>query len=214
MPKNWIGNALLAIALTAPVAVMIAIGRHVGLKDTSEWAAWVQAIGSIAAIFGAAWLTQRQIDAQAKIALDAETRELKRANDALLAVVDGAARQFLKLEPVMDVGSSEDFSHLNLLFHYREQSFTDAINALETVRLLDLGSYDLVEAVAGMKAGMIDLRHVVREAMNDARGREEQPDHQIKDYGESVIDRLKRHYGKAAEILGGKPILAHTWMDD
>lgn len=192
---------------------MIAIGLLVDLTK-SEWAAWVQAIGSIAAIAGAVWLTQRQIDAQAKITRDAENRELKRFHDALLAVVDGAAKQFLKLEHVMDVAISDDFGTNSFMFDYEDQSFTDAINALETVRLVELGSYELVEAIAGMKAGMVDLRHAVRKAMNKARDREEEPDHLIRDYGETVIDRLKRHYGKAAKILGGEPILAHTWMDD
>ena len=192
---------------------MIAIGLLVDLTK-SEWAAWVQAIGSIAAIAGAVWLTQRQIDAQAKNALDAENRELKRFQDALLAVVDGAAKQFLKLEPEMDVAISDDFSHMSFMFDYEEQSFTDAINALESVRLVDLGSYELVEAITGMKAGMIKLRHAVTEARNRNRDKEVETDHQIRDYGETVIGRLKHHYGKAAKILGGEPILAHTWMDD
>lgn len=192
---------------------MNAIGLLVDLTK-SEWAAWVQAIGSIAAIAGAVWLTQRQIDAQAKIALDAENRELKRANDALLAVVDGAAKQFLKLEPEMDVAISDDFSYMSFMFDYEEQSFTDAINALESVRLVDLWSYELVEAITGMKAGMIKLRHAVTEARNRNRDKEVETDHQIRDYGDTVIGRLKHHYGKAATILGGEPIQAHTWMDD
>lgn len=29
-----------------------------------------------------------------------------------------------------------------------------------------------------------------------------------------LFDSLKHHYGKAANILGGEPIQAHTWMDD
>lgn len=206
MPKHWIRNGLLAIAV---LAFLIMTGSHFELTK-SDWAAWVQAIGSIVAIGGAVWLTQRQIDAQAKVALDAR----KQANNALRAVVDGAAKQFLNLEPVMDVGNSDDFGLYSFMSAYEEQSFTDAINALETVRLIDLGSYELVEAIAGMKAGMVDLRHAVREAMNKARDREEEPDHLIRDYGETVIDRLKRHYEKASKILGGEPILAHTWMDD
>lgn len=210
MPKHWIRDGLLAIAF---MAALFATGLHFDLTK-SDWAAWVQAIGSVGAIFFAVWTTQRQIAAQAQQAKDAEGRAIKRANDALLAVVDGAAKQFLSLEPVMDVGNSDDFGIYSFMFHYEEQSFTNAINALETVRLIDLGSYELVEAVAGMKAGMVDLRHAVREAMNKARDREEEPDHLIRDYGETVIDRLKRHYGKAAKILGGEPILAHTWMDD
>lgn len=179
----------------------------------SNWAAWVQAIGSIVAIFFAWWMTQRQIAAHAQQAKDSEGRAIKRAHDALRAVIDGAAKQFLNLEAVMDVGDSDDFGIYSFM-GYEEQSFTDAINALETVRLVDLGSYELVEAIAGMKAGMIKLRHAVSEAMNPNRNHDEEPDHQIKDYGETMIDRLKHHYGKAANILGGEPIQAHTWMDD
>jgi hypothetical protein len=106
------------------------------------------------------------------------------------------------------------FSYLSFMFAYEEQSFTDAINALESVRLVDLGSYELVEAIAGIKSGMIKLRHAATEAMNPNRNKEEQPDHQIRDYGETVIGRLKHHYGKAAKILGSEPIPSATWTDD
>lgn len=208
MTKHWIWKGLLAIAF---IAVLIAIGLHFDLTN-SDWAAWVQAIGSMLAIWGAVWLTQRQINAQAKMALDTENRALKRANDALRAVVDGAAKQFLKVEPTMEC--DDDFDSLSFMFHYEEQSFTDVINALETVRLIDLGSYDLVEAIAGMKAGMISLRSTVQAAMNLDRDHNEEPDHWIKEHGVRLIGRLKGHYGKATAILGGKPILAHTWMED
>ncbi|MFC5519904.1 hypothetical protein [Polaromonas jejuensis] len=210
MAKRWIWDGLFAFAFIAGVIVVV---RYFDLTN-SAWAAWVQAIGSILAIWGAVRLTQRQIDSQAAMALDAENRALKRSNDALLAVVDGAAKQFLKLEPEMAADEVDDFSYLSFMFSYEEQSFTDAINALESVRLVDLGSYELVEAIAGMKAGMIKLRHAATEAMNPNRNKEEQPDHQIMDYGETVIGRLKQHYGNAAKILGGEPILAATWMDE
>jgi len=209
MTKHWNWDGLVAILF---IAVAIAAVLYFDLTN-SAWAAWVQAIGSILAIWGAVRLTQRQIVAQANAALDAEERARKRGHNALRAVIDGAAKQFLNLTAVMDVGDSDDFGIFSFV-GYEEQSFTDAINALETVRLVDLGSYELVEAIAGMKAGMIKLRHAVSKAMDPNRNHEEEPDHQIKDYGETVIDRLKHHYGKAAKILGGEPIQAHTWMDD
>ncbi|MGH8857686.1 MAG: hypothetical protein ACREXG_06620 [Polaromonas sp.] len=210
MPKHWIWNWLFVVAF---VAVLITIGLLFDLNK-SEWAAWVQAVGSIAAIVGAVWAARRQISAQVKIAQDAENLATKQFQDALRAVVDGAAKQFLKLEDEMKIEIFDDFSSMSFLFNYEEQSFTDAINALETVRLIDLGSYELVEAIAGMKAGMIKLRSTVRAAMNRERNRKEEPDHQIRDYGETLIGQLRRHYGKAANILGGEPILAWSWMDD
>lgn len=179
-----------------------------------EWAAWVQAVGSVAAIWAATWMANRQIRAHERLAWETERRATRQFYDALHAVVDGAARQFLKLEPVMREEDLDDFGNLELLFHYEEQSFTDALNALETVRLLDLRSYELAEAIAGMKTGMVKLQRAVREANSTTRNREEVPDHQIRGYGDTTISQLKRHYHKAVEILGGQPILTHTWQDD
>jgi hypothetical protein len=179
----------------------------------SEWASWVQAVGSIVAILGAWTLTRQQIDAQARLAEEAEKRATNRAYDAIRAVLDGAAKQFLKLQPVMSDENTDEFGDLELMFHYEDRSFDDAINALETVRLIELGSYELVEAIAGIKIGMVKLRHAVNVAKSE-RDPEEEPDHQIRAYGDDVIRQLNRHYHKAIGILGGDPILHHTWADD
>jgi len=179
----------------------------------SECASWVQAVGSIAAILFAWLITRRQIKAQASLAEEAEGRAVKRSYDAIRAVVDGAARQFLKLHPVMSEENSDDLSYLELLFHYEERSFDDAINALETVRLIELGSYELVEAIAGIKIGMVKLRHAVNRAMSE-RDPDVEPDHPIRAYGDEVIRQLNRHYHNDVGLLGGTPILHHTWADD
>lgn len=207
MTKHWCTRIAIAVIVVITVCLIWRL-------PSPEGAAWVQAIGSVGAILFTGLTTQRQIASQAQQAKDVEGRAAKRFHDALRAIVDEAARQFLKLEPEMTAEDNDDFSYLSFMFAYKEQSFTDSINALETVRLVDLGSYELVEAIAGMKADMIKLRYAANEAINLNRNKEEQPDHQLKDYGQEVIGRLKHHYGKAATILGAELIQAATWMDD
>jgi len=195
------------------VVVLIAIGLLVDLSK-SDWAAWVQAIGSILAICGAVWATQTQITSQTRLALDAEARSRQCSNDALRAVIDGAAQQFLKLVPVMNLQRDQDVEFLEMLFHYEDRTFNDAINSLETIKLIDLGSYDLVKAIAGIRVGMISLRNAVKQLMDPNRNHEEMPSHQIESYGEGVISRLKAHYLIAATLLGGTPIRSHSWTED
>ncbi|WP_219135405.1 hypothetical protein [Janthinobacterium sp. UMAB-60] len=63
------------IGLIAAIVLLVALiwlGRLNGLK-TSDWASWVQAVGSIVAIFVALWMAQAQ---QRKAAGDADDRSV------------------------------------------------------------------------------------------------------------------------------------------
>lgn len=81
--------------LFSVLGVTIIIGIFVGLKKDltiSEWAAWVQAIGSIAAILGAIWITSQE-DRRRRGELRAAARLTASGLTMRLASISASVRQ-------------------------------------------------------------------------------------------------------------------------
>lgn len=81
----------IAIWVFVIAAVLIPIGLLKGLS-ASDWASWVQAIGSISAILGAFWLTELQVLASRRLDGERELREELRKS-LLIRVVAQEARE-------------------------------------------------------------------------------------------------------------------------
>ncbi|MGO4609417.1 hypothetical protein AB4142_24040 [Variovorax sp. 2RAF20] len=73
-------------------------------KGSTEWASWVQAIGSIAAIGAAAWVVQRQHNLEKARTAEAELRSRLSLHNAAFQLVGGVYR---KAESVRDLACDE-----------------------------------------------------------------------------------------------------------
>lgn len=71
--REWSSLTVAALLLTAIICALIWLGRLNELK-AAEWASWVQAVGSIAAIFVAFWIAQTQ---QRKTARNDDDRKVR-----------------------------------------------------------------------------------------------------------------------------------------
>jgi hypothetical protein len=80
-------------------STLIMIGSYYDLNK-SEWAAWVQAIGSIAAILGAFWISHRQVVAASR---DVHSRRVALLDSAAISVAS-AAKLVEKLRDRLSVG--------------------------------------------------------------------------------------------------------------
>lgn len=90
------GDVLLGLGIWA-VAGLVAIGDHFELNK-SEWASWVQAIGSIAAIAGAIWIAGEQARRDHRKAAATEIQTELAAAQVLASLIGQAAIFAIDLE--------------------------------------------------------------------------------------------------------------------
>lgn len=114
--------------------------------SSSDWAAWVQAIGSIAAIFCAFLLGRYQVESARKQALEkyqADDLDRKKSFAAIILNAETQAKNisdFVPPDPGYDL-----FPHLDSSLFTIEESF----NALCAIPLHDVGSYEAVMCISG-----------------------------------------------------------------
>ncbi|MFM0218242.1 hypothetical protein [Paraburkholderia caledonica] len=117
--QKWLWGYVLAVVAVGSIIVV----QNVFELGKGDWAAWVQAIGSIGAIVGAFQVGRRQIESGRRHALEMDRLERTRKNQAVVAVVHHAVSQAKAAE--------EGFRNM-------------PTDVLRTV--LDRGIYALVEA--------------------------------------------------------------------
>lgn len=137
---EWIGYCLFAIA---SAAALVLLGRSFDLSK-SDWAAWVQAVGSIAAIAGAYFIGERQAIAALKNDLKIRQVELKQKKKAVLAIAVAAKEQVGKIAQAC-VENDVERRRLELR-RYNARTTSDIVNAFAAVPVHELGSFDAVSA--------------------------------------------------------------------
>ncbi len=128
---------------------------------SSELASWVQAVGSIAAIWGAFSISNRQVTRQEKI----RAQESKRSAQAQLAVVKNAA----DYGKSMGEFASKTPPPFALILAWRMTLDVTTSAALDSLRVLpvhELGSYEQVLHFNGILAALVKLRADVNTYVN------------------------------------------------
>ncbi|AOK00380.1 hypothetical protein [Burkholderia vietnamiensis] len=144
---QWIEVIFAVVALGIVVTFLVyAFKLH-----SDGAAAWVQAIGSIAAIFGAFQVGQRQADAARKQALEMDEALHRRKLEAVGAIVQGAWNDIFATSQLLTKMPPEVFlMSLKLPFY----SLSESLVALAGVPLYELGSYKAVMSITGLIANL------------------------------------------------------------
>jgi hypothetical protein len=135
--QKWLQGYVFAVIVAATITVV----QNIWCLSKADWAAWVQAIGTIAAILSAYLIGARQSkDARLQVE-DGERRALRRKNDAYLAVAEVAYKRADSLRPAFSGLSGNE---LMLAFLFNESEFNTARLAMNAIPLYELGNTDAI----------------------------------------------------------------------
>lgn len=129
---------------------MVAIFLHYQPHKSDAVAAWVQAFGSIAAIVGAVWIGNRQVQA----ALSTEARASAGRRKSILAIAEAAyehSERFRRLLAQSDPRAS-------LSLNYHESIINGVAEALGSVPFHEVGSRDGVMALLSLRDQLLFLK--------------------------------------------------------
>lgn len=147
----------------AAFALLVSWGFKYDL-DKSEWASWVQAVGSIVALLFAFLLGERQAKATLEGVREANRIDARRRYDAIVALAESAEEYTSRIGAIFHDGG---FGYLELKIKYQESIMLDLIDALKSVSALDLGSYNAIFALASLRTAMVDFKGNVDRARAD-----------------------------------------------
>ncbi|WP_253192962.1 hypothetical protein [Burkholderia cenocepacia] len=156
---QWIEVGFAIVALGIVLAFLV----YAFKRQSEGAAAWIQAIGSIAAILGAYWIGERQSAANLKHAREMDERALRRRLDAYIAVVEGARDQAGNVARLA--------SSLNRADFYRTWEgqngpiLAGALTAVEQIPLQELGSATAVRALIIIKSALSQMVQTVHDRM-------------------------------------------------
>lgn len=166
-------DALVALAGLLVICLVICLGIFAGIELIAKspiWsekgAAWVQAIGSIAAIFCAIYVLKRQGEQAAKLAKDTDSLGLARRLAAIEALVERA----YEMAKTVEVHTEPVNNYWDYFFSVVQLDQLKFMRgALSTVPLYTLESYNLVAGVHEMIIGLERLEPlvVIHEAAGD-----------------------------------------------
>lgn len=164
---NWVGATFAVVAF---LVVCNLIGTVFGLSK-SDWAAWVQAIGSIGAIIAAIFVMKSQSESASRLMIASDRRALQRRTNSVGAIIERANTQAAlaadrlqgvgceKKEPAPDDLNGFERDRAIVLsaleFFFRgEPQFSEIIAIIDEIPVHDLGSRKMVEALFLMRTAL------------------------------------------------------------
>jgi len=159
--KAWLSVPAVVIVLAVIFCSALAIRRFD--LNSSEIASWVQAFGSIAAIWFALLLGRRQIESQDLS--NKKNAEMKA--DAFLAVFEGAAESTDKISSLAAKGVRVS-GFLVVWDIILEDVFKANLNALKNIPVHELGRRELVIGHARMLSYMLQIEQIISELVEAA----------------------------------------------
>jgi hypothetical protein len=200
--------------ILATIAICLAVWRIGGAFNLSksDWASWVQAVGSILAIVGAFYIGKHQADVQMKVAEQARQHVLSDRYSTIKGIVDRAFQKCLNVEPdVIRNGKDGPFGNLAFTFSYREEEFSRAIRLLEEAPFYELGSDVLVAGIFELRDAMESVQRWVQMYIDNRfqpRGEVEPDDDMLRTILVKDIGRARTAYQKILTVTGGEPRMA------
>ncbi|MBB1630289.1 hypothetical protein [Cupriavidus sp. UME77] len=202
-----------AIAGTSFIA--LAAGAHVfatlnGLDSGQNQAiaAWVQAVGSVAAIVGAFAIANRQSRNQHESAMQLDREKLRRSWSSAKAILDALVQQCLEVAPAFE--GDGKFGNVAFAGKYEAESFQKALRRVDSIPLFELDSTELVTAVVGLQdeatylvrwidEGIKNSQSVLTDALSDAM---------VKEIAQGFLQRIKGHYAVVVDVTKDVPVQA------
>lgn len=143
--KYWVRIGYCAIAVMIFISTLITIRWTIDFVTWSQIdSGWAQVIGSIAAIFGAFFLGERQSRDAMQMVLKTDRIAAYRRGKSILALTDAAQSH---TSGALEAFNDEGFDYLGLMFYYSEQTMKNIIEALAAIPAHEIGSYQAVSAV-------------------------------------------------------------------
>jgi hypothetical protein len=160
--KVWEKIGGLTLAAGAGGLVLWGVGTFFDLSK-SDWAAWVQAVGSIGAIVGAVYVMDRQSEAAAKLAIDTEHRAMARR----LSAIEGIVEHAFHLSMLVGAHTKPIENFYNYFFSYVDPTDLEAaLASLHAIPVHTLESYKMVAAVQDLSLGVHKLVPFARIGFN------------------------------------------------
>ncbi|MDN7995949.1 hypothetical protein [Burkholderia multivorans] len=204
--RGWkfVGGSLFALAITIQIALLGATTAWTKDYDPAVMAYWVQAVGSIAAIFGAFYIGRRGEALQLQLAEESRWRILNERRSTVKALIDDAYKNAKVIE--FSASKDEDFDLLAFA-SFSESGMLDSISQLRELPVFDLESGELVNAVLGVRRECESLLGHVKffKEHRFKRDAEYPGDVLVKNAMMSAISRLDLYYMQGVSIVGGAP---------
>lgn len=138
-----------------------ALGIYFDL-NRSEWASWVQAIGSIAALAVALYIMSRQNKNAIRLVLDSDMRALRRRGQCVAAIVHNAAIDAAILADSFEEVCRRDVDEeIRALHRISSTKITEAKVALLAVPAHDLGSHKMTSALHTSISCLSDIEMIL-----------------------------------------------------
>lgn len=196
-------------AVSAVFATLVAIGVVSDL-DKSEWAAWVQAFGSVGAIVGSyligRWQNEREDDHAQRMALLAKREKWA----AVKAVLDDIYHQCL------DVADQFDDAKAPLAApfapHYDGRKFAKSLERVESIPVFELNSDRLAAPIIDFQREARRVGGWIERARDRVAGQRDDAefdDARVKAMAQGALQRLRAAYADIIDITG-LPAPAHT----
>jgi hypothetical protein len=144
MTKRTWAYLISGIAL---LCAFIAMGRFYDLNK-SEWAGWVQAVGSIVALGLALYIMNRQNKHAIQLVLDSDLRALRRRGESVMVLIQHAVYDTQILaEQLPEVVSRANTEEILAMLNLSRRKISEAKSMLIAIPAHELGSYAMTSAL-------------------------------------------------------------------
>ncbi|QND94731.1 hypothetical protein SY91_02141 [Burkholderia cenocepacia] len=188
-----------AFALCA-LALVVAFLVYAFRSHSDGAAAWVQAVGSIAAIWAAYRISDREAAIQRRIAKEEAAAMLDQRKMTVAELMEHLASLCHRLGVNVDAAA---IGYIDVTFYYRSSEFTFSIKSLESIDLIELHSPNLVRGIIGM--------------VNEAGAAQELMDRSLEAKIKPPLMHIKNHcqnaersYARAMHLVGIVPNQLYT----
>jgi uncharacterized membrane protein len=151
--STWFAVVLLAGAV---FLILYKIGNYFGL-DKNTWAAWVQAVGSIAAIVGAIWISKNQHIKDRELEVEKQRKADLQILEAIAALI---ARASATCELLLEAWNVDQAARLGL-----GDQIADAKQAIDRLPYFEIPNARLVTHIALLPRSLGMLEDRLRLAM-------------------------------------------------
>lgn len=158
MKMNWNSPVVLAGATMAVLSALIVLHKIGDLfcLSPSDWASWVQAVGSIVAIAVAIQISRKAAEEQLKKERDYPLRNLR-------VIAERAERMINAAPSTLTEVAMMEYRIANLMAEMDTRAYRDVARALHEFPLSSLQDDHAVEAVFEMRLAMADYCDLIEE---------------------------------------------------
>lgn len=158
------------IALVVGVGFGVLIGSALlasfyPIFQSKEWAAWVQALGSVGAIVVAVFIGRESMRSAERLQLDRDLAERKRIETGYREVIRTLSAQTVAVISTVETAESVDSLRTNW-YRYAEESINASLRAINSIPLYDLGNSERILFATILE---MDARWVIRRVLEILR---------------------------------------------